>query len=207
MNRLKIYFNNTPLILAEEKEIDLSEKGEPVIHFQKIHGGGLNKYLDQMWQPGAQSLTIVNENIQQLQNEIFQYFTIIKAAGGIVFNKNNELLLIKRLGKWDLPKGKLDEGENLQECALREVSEETNIHELSIIKEYGKTYHTYVHSGKKILKESHWFTMKYEGSEIPKPQAEEDITQVKWVPEKEIQNYASETYATIREILENIKKP
>jgi 8-oxo-dGTP pyrophosphatase MutT (NUDIX family) len=52
---------------------------------------------------------------------------IIKAGGGIVVNEQNEVLLIYRRGKWDLPKGKLDDGETIEECALREVKEETGL--------------------------------------------------------------------------------
>jgi ADP-ribose pyrophosphatase YjhB (NUDIX family) len=50
---------------------------------------------------------------------------IVMAAGGLVENEHGEILLIYRKKHWDLPKGKLDAGETLEECAVREVEEET----------------------------------------------------------------------------------
>ncbi|MFN5421861.1 MAG: NUDIX domain-containing protein, partial [bacterium] len=43
---------------------------------------------------------------------------IIEAAGGMVFNQAGELLMMKRRGFWDMPKGKLDAGESIEECAI-----------------------------------------------------------------------------------------
>ena len=48
-------------------------------------------------------------------------FNIIKAGGGVVNNNKNQILFIYRLKRWDLPKGKLDKGETIRECAEREV--------------------------------------------------------------------------------------
>ena len=43
--------------------------------------------------------------------EIFKSsFKYIIAAGGVVYNSNDEILVIFRNGKWDLPKGKLEDG-------------------------------------------------------------------------------------------------
>ena len=67
----------------------------------------------------------------------------IIAAGGLVINENDELLMIFRRGKWDLPKGKLDKGESIADCALREVMEETGLQQVKIEKPLGITYHEY----------------------------------------------------------------
>ena len=51
----------------------------------------------------------------------------IEAAGGLVVNAAGKLLVIERLGVWDLPKGKLESGETAQVAALREIEEECGI--------------------------------------------------------------------------------
>src|SRR4051794_1665781 len=95
----------------------------------------------------------------------------IIAAGGLVTNEYNELLMIFRRGKWDLPKGKLDEGETIEQCAVREVEEETGIGNLELVKLVGITYHEYFdkHINTEVRKETHWFAMRVNGKPIPVP--------------------------------------
>ncbi len=111
--------------------------------------------------------------------------------------------MIFRRGKWDLPKGKLDEGESLAECAKREVKEETGLHQVEVGKPLEITYHTYVQFGKHILKESHWYAMKATGTEKLLPQTEEDITEIKWVQKSDLKNYQSNTFPTILQVLKH----
>jgi len=136
-----------------------------------------------------------------LKSSFFKHFTLIKAAGGLVKNKKGEILLIFRRGKWDLPKGKLDDHETIEQCAKREVQEETGLHELETGKLIEITYHTYVEFGKHILKESHWYAIKATGNEKLIPQTEEDITEIIWVKKEDLKNYFSNTFPAIIEIL------
>ena len=69
---------------------------------------------------------------------------MVEAAGGLVFNKDGDILMIFRNGKWDLPKGKLEIGESIEECAIREVEEECGISGLIIEKKIKDTYNIYV---------------------------------------------------------------
>lgn len=124
----------------------------------------------------------------------------IIAAGGLVKNSNGEFLFIFRRGKWDLPKGKVDEGEKIDEAALREVQEECGIADVEIIRPLTKTHHNYELNGEKILKETHWFLMKTNGSEKLIPQKEEDITEAIWADEKKLKNILENTYETIRDV-------
>lgn len=128
--------------------------------------------------------------------------TII-AAGGLVFNSNNELLMIFRRGKWDLPKGKLDAGETIEQCAVREVQEETGISNVELGGLIGITYHEYfdkyVHAD--VVKESHWYLMKATGNETPVPQTEEDIEKITWANEQEVNECLQNSYANIVEII------
>ena len=127
-------------------------------------------------------------------------YKLIKAAGGVVYNSKNQLLMIFRNGKWDLPKGKLDENEKIEECAIREVEEECGIRNLVIIKRLADTYHTYEFQGLKILKKTFWFKMYTDFSEDLLPQIEEGITKVEWVYKQEFANKLQNSYANIREL-------
>ena len=145
------------------------------------------------------TLTINNEQ------ELHQYMQgkmIIEAAGGMVFNEAGELLMMKRRGFWDMPKGKLDEGESIEACAIREVSEETGLHNLTIVKKLQITYHTYLFKGKPALKPSHWYLMSHVGDEELIPQIEEDITEIRWVNKKEARSLVDQAYPSIAEMIE-----
>ena len=109
--------------------------------------------------------------------------------------------MIFRNGKWDLPKGKLEVGENIKECAIREVEEECGISGLSIVNALKDTYHTYEINGKKILKRTFWFAMNsnYKGNLIP--QAEEGIIKVIWVDKQDIAEKLENSFGNINELL------
>ena len=126
---------------------------------------------------------------------------LIKAAGGLVINENKEILFMFRRGKWDLPKGKLDPGESLESCAQREVKEETGISYVELVRFLIITEHEYEEKGKIILKETHWWLMKTNSHQQLKPQAEEDITGVKWISPADFKIVQQNTYPSILEIL------
>jgi len=135
--------------------------------------------------------------------KIFMAKKII-AAGGLVFNDKNELLMIFRRGKWDLPKGKLDEGEDIEDCAVREVKEETGLENVSIENFTGLTFHEYfdTHLNEDVRKETHWYKMKAKGMQALIPQTEEDIEKIIWADEEELKECLKNTYQSIKEIIE-----
>lgn len=131
---------------------------------------------------------------------------VVIAGGGLVFNERDELLMIFRRGKWDLPKGKLDKGEKLIECAVREVEEETGVRIQQVDDEVIITYHAYLHKGKMCLKKAGWFVMDAAPQQTKlTPQTEEDIEQVLWVPRNEIAGYKDGCYLLIWELIEKYK--
>ncbi len=132
-----------------------------------------------------------------MQNLRSKYSTV-KAAGGIVLNKNSELLIIKRNGLWDLPKGKIEKGERKKIAAIREVEEECGISGLNLVSKIGKTFHTYQFRGEDVFKITYWFLMDYSGDEKLIPQIEEDITEVKWITKSEINSLLSQTYESLK---------
>jgi len=163
----------------------------------------INSLLHEIEKKQFHAGIILNENFQKLKKEFFKHFKLVKAGGGLVKNKEGEVLLIFRRGKWDLPKGKLDDNESIVECALREVKEETGLTQIKAGKEIDTTYHTYVEFGKHILKESHWYLMLSKSKEILVPQAEEDIKDIRWVKKQDLKNYLDNTYPTIVDVLKN----
>ena len=132
----------------------------------------------------------------------------IIAAGGLVINEQNELLLIFRRGFWDLPKGKLDEGESIEACAVREVGEETGVSNIELGNLIGKTYHEYFDKwmNDDVAKETWWYEMKARGKQQLIPQTEEDIEQIVWVKELELEKYLSNSYPNIIEIINKWKQ-
>ena len=127
----------------------------------------------------------------------------IIAGGGVVVNEKNQVLFIYRRKKWDLPKGKLDPGEDIKACAIREVMEETGIRDLTIGNLIIVTTHSYEENGMNMQKETHWFEMKastVDNSTLT-PQLEEDIEKIEWVSLENLEEYLSETYTTIQQVL------
>ena len=114
-----------------------------------------------------------------------QDFRIIHAAGGIVTNENNEILMIFRYGCWDFPKGKVEKGEDWETAAVREVEEETGLHDITLLHPHPNTYHTYILHDTPILKITHWYAMKAPAQSLV-PQTEEDISQAVWVAREEV---------------------
>jgi 8-oxo-dGTP pyrophosphatase MutT (NUDIX family) len=127
---------------------------------------------------------------------------VIEAAGGLVYNLAGELLMIYRLGKWDLPKGKIEQGEVVAEAAVREVEEECGITAPKIVEALPNTYHTYRLKGQEIFKRTYWYKMKYQGPEKLKPQVEEDISEARWCKPAEVKTNLQNTYGNIALLLQ-----
>ena len=144
------------------------------------------------------SLEIITENWESFCAN----YVLIEAAGGLVYNDRNQLLMIFRHGKWDLPKGKLEVGENIEQCAIREVEEECGVSGLIITKQLQETYHTYEINEQKILKRTYWFEMESSFKGDLEPQTEEGITKVVWVDKQDIAEKLENSYGNIIELLQ-----
>lgn len=144
-----------------------------------------------------------NENEKRLLDEFISLFWYVEAAGGVVYNQRNERLFIRRFGRWDLPKGKIEKNESQAEAAVREVREETGLIEVTITGELPSTFHIFDHKGKKVLKRTYWYKMNYTGTADPVPQTEEEITEVVWVPDTKMKEVLQNTYASLRIMLED----
>lgn len=201
--RITIYFKNKPVYLCDELDVDLADmRGQPsVIYSEKTTSEGIKEFIRSIFTTDIQSGILVSPNFEKLKKDFFENFEYVEAAGGIVQNEKREILFIFRRGKWDLPKGKLDVGEDPETCARREIEEETGVKGLVFQYRIGSTFHVYEEGGKQILKESHWFFYRTNYSGKTLPQYEEDITEVTWTPTRRVSEPMSNTYGTIRSIM------
>ena len=136
-------------------------------------------------------------NSEQDWTLFVEKFKIIHAAGGIVNNENDETLMIFRYGCWDFPKGKVEEGEDWETAAVREVEEETGLHDIILQNPLPNTYHTYILHDTPILKITHWYAMRAPEQSLV-PQTEEDISQAVWVPRSEVSDRLSDSYLSLK---------
>lgn len=133
-------------------------------------------------------------------------FVAVEAGGGLVSSPRGEVLMIFRNGRWDLPKGKLEPGEEIAECAVREVEEECGIAGLKLGKLLTRTYHLYELHAKWMLKRTTWYAMQNDGDGELVPQAEEGITDIRWIAPDNLASYVENTYPTIREVFAAAKR-
>jgi 8-oxo-dGTP pyrophosphatase MutT (NUDIX family) len=200
---IRIYFGDKPLFLCDAVDRDL----QPYVHhddaifIDELDTHTVKAMIHEMQQDKIHAGVFYHPDLGELKKAFFKKFTLVVAAGGLVQNEKQEYLLIFRRGKWDLPKGKLDRKETLEDCALREIEEETGLQGARIGKPLTTTYHTYHEGARFILKESHWFSMKAKSGQELKPQVEEDITEIRWVPRQDLEKYKAGTYPAIRDVL------
>lgn len=145
-----------------------------------------------------ESITFVTAEYDSVKEFLKSQFRIVKAAGGFVV-RGDSTLMIHRLGKWDLPKGKLEKGEKSLAGAIREVEEECNIRVVAEEK-LVSTWHTYVQDGRRILKKTTWFVMYCLDDRNMKPQAEEGIEDIQWLSRDEVQLALTNSYQSIIEV-------
>ncbi len=205
----KIYIGSNPLILCTELTPEINEllQKEKTILVKELNPEKIKRSIEQLQDAEVTAVVICYPVYKDLFNAVAREFVLVKAAGGFVYTLQNKVLLIFRRKKWDLPKGKLDEGEDLATCAVREVVEETGLKNVVLKQPLIVTYHTYYEQNKHILKESHWFLMLSKEQQELSPQIEEDIELCEWIKFENIPAYLDNSLASIKDVLEEgIKK-
>lgn len=199
----KIYINNKPLVLTTDATAYI--QAHPIAKgFLRLEGAFPRSFrlaLQHIHHMGTLGAIIEDFSEDALMGELYDHYEPVNAGGGVVVNEHDEVLMIFRRGKWDLPKGKCDEGEAIDACALREVSEETGLQQLHLGDKICDTYHVYSQNRQNLLKRTTWYFMKGTVKEQPVPQAEENIQEVKWVKHEDLSNIVYKSYEAIREVI------
>ena len=191
--------NESQLILA-----DFLPKKLPNVQTIGLQDIDIEKLFQASQHKTAKAITYlyIHPDIEKVFKSILQKFEVIKAAGGVVKNADGEYLFIHRLGKWDLPKGKVENSEKMKDAAVREVEEECGINIDYLGPKLQSTYHTYIFRGKLVFKQTNWYEMAVNKSPKLTPQLEEDITDARWVKKKNIDMILQNTYPLITQIIE-----
>jgi ADP-ribose pyrophosphatase YjhB (NUDIX family) len=195
----KIYINQNVLVISQ-----LDNSSQEVLHnaSNNSESAVLTISKEEIINIIGQK-NIICANPTAVFNQLKQQFTLINAAGSLVKNSQSEYLFIFRRGKWDLPKGKLDEGEDFETAAIREVQEECGITHIELGDLYHLSYHIYEENNDWILKQTNWYLMKSEEKNLI-PQLEEGITQTAWLPTSQFEKVRENTYASIDEIISKL---
>ena len=195
----KVFFNDKAVFLTDEFTKNFQHRYGLFLKYKERED--IEEIIDIYYKLSQiKSLIIFHYDIEELQQVFRSCFKIIDAAGGVIRNKRGEYLFIFRRGKWDLPKGKLDKGENFPQAALREVTEETGLTGIELNKPLMSTYHTYLLKNSLVLKKTYWFDMTYYGNETPIPQTIEDIEEVRWFKPEELFIPFQNTYPLIKDV-------
>jgi 8-oxo-dGTP pyrophosphatase MutT (NUDIX family) len=151
----------------------------------------------------VKKLIVHAENLNELWNDFCKHYKFVEAAGGIVLH-DNKVLMIKKNGHWDLPKGKIDGSESTEDAAKREVSEECGLKDLSITSPLDTTYYMFQENSHTVLKKTSWFNMTSKSEGPLKGDEKEGITEVKWVDATEWEQKKSQSYPSVNKLLASI---
>ena len=200
----KVFINETPLIFTNTEGVLPEWKNDDNVLTTKYLGKKkfLHNYIDLLEKSNKyHQVVLFSDDLKALWSDFSSIFKVIEAAGGVVFNEKEEVLVIFRRDFWDLPKGKIDKGESPEEAAVREVQEETGLKNVTLGKHILDTYHTYELKGKRILKKTYWYEMKTTDTQLI-PQQEEDIEQAEWVVLSDFLNSKPVIYGSILIVLD-----
>jgi ADP-ribose pyrophosphatase YjhB (NUDIX family) len=193
-----IFCNDIPIYLT-----DSIENGSEDFFFYK-DDISIEEVLNIAKSNRFNKVIVYHVDLKLLWKEFKWFFKIEKAAGGLVQNKNKEILFIYRFEKWDLPKGKIEKGESKKKAAKREVEEECGVNELKISEKLQNTYHIFQRENREILKVTYWYSMNTIYSGTLQPQIEEGITKVIYKNKEDVKKALENTYGNIKLLFENM---
>lgn len=192
----KVFVNDKPLFLTNEivKETDFQ--------FFLLESVDIEMVITSIFQNKIQKAYLYYPDEKEALRVLKSKISSQKAGGGLVYNEKNEILFIYRNGKWDLPKGGIEKGEDIGETAMREVQEETGVGNLIITEKLQKTYHVFNRNGKHKLKTTQWFKMKTSFNGVLVPQKKEGIEKAVWLNEVQVKEALKNSYENIKLLFE-----
>ena len=195
----KVFVNDKPLFLTNQVQKETDFK------LFLLESVDIKKLIVKIFQNKIQKAFLYHPDEKLIMKTLRAKLPVEKAGGGLVYNKDGDVLFIFRNGKWDLPKGGTEKNETIEETAIREVEEETGITGLVITEKLQRTYHIFKRNGRYKLKITQWFEMrtKYEGTS--QGQADEGIELVEWVNPKDIKFLLENSYENIKLLFEEEK--
>ncbi len=201
----KVFFNDSTIQIGSEMNKSLNNNIAQVFNLEDYNAVNQIVYQIEMGESPSDFL-ILNPDVNSAWENFRNQFAEIPAAGGLVKNTSGSLLFIKRLGVWDLPKGKIEKMETPESAAIREVEEECGLSGMGIIRQLDSTFHIYrspylQFPKNLVLKETKWFLMSYSGTETPVPQVEEDIEGIEWFGVEDLSEVFANTYSSLRDFL------
>ncbi len=199
----KIYLSDKILILTTDKKAYVSNNPASALYpsYTGVTPENLACAIEQLENTAEQGVIIEGTDESAIIKQLSKCYTPVDAAGGVAYNESGEILMIYRRGKWDLPKGKRDDDENMEECGLREVKEETGLKHLELGVKICDTFHIYSQYGEQILKRTAWYKMSGTSRDRLKPQKEEHILEARWVKELDLAPLVEKTYEAVKEVL------
>jgi 8-oxo-dGTP pyrophosphatase MutT (NUDIX family) len=200
-NKYKIFINGKPISVFPLG--DVTQTSPTSVSLRWKGKQTMDNALENISREEIQSVNVYSPDTDIAFNQLASRFKIIHAGGGLVKNNSGQFLFIFRRGKWDLPKGKMDDGESTSQTALREVREECGLKNLKIISPLMNTYHYYSEKKNNVLKCTHWYLMSTDETEV-RVEAEEDIESFIWLEKEKILTHISQnTFPNISELVKN----
>lgn len=193
----KVFIDHKPIIFVQKNDlstVNLQFESKNVEQIDDLNELLTHAELDS-------PLYLTSDEPSKEFKRLFADYKYMEAAGGIV-QRNELFLIIKRKGFWDIPKGKIEEGESPEVACVREIMEECGIEGQEIVSPLTNTFHTMKWDGENALKKTYWFMLTYNGTEDVFPQLEEDITEVKWMTRDEMLSIRSSTFGSINDVLD-----
>jgi len=188
----KVFVNDKPIVLTTKVEQEIGFKNYLL---NTVHIGKVIKELNTT---SLKEVRLIHNDSAKLLKKFLKKLPNVVAGGGKVFNDKGDILFIYRNDKWDLPKGKIEGNESIERTALREVTEETGVNGLEIVKPLETTYHIFKRNGKHRIKITYWFEMKTSFNGYLYAQEEEGITKVEWLNEEQTIEAMENSYANIK---------
>lgn len=187
-------------VFVGDKPIVLTTKVEQETNFKNylLNTVHIGKVIKELNTTSLKEVRLIHKDSDKLLKKFLKKLPNVIAGGGKVYNNRGDILFIYRNDKWDLPKGKAERRETIEETAIREVTEETGVNGLEIVKPLETTYHIFKRNGRHRIKVTYWFEMKTNFNGDFYAQAEEGITKVEWLNKEQTEQALQNSYANIK---------